>query len=85
MVQIAVAAIAALGGWLGKSAVAKRTAQAELTLRIQEVYSDFVTHTKEQMAELHKEIDELKESLVANKKAYSALKREFTLYKKKHP
>lgn len=92
--------IAILLGWFGKGRIAKKQDEADLTSRIQNVYSDFVAHTKEQIEGLTNEIESLQQkqldSEVSWKKKiasvekrwqtkYNTLKTQFEQYKEKHP
>lgn len=92
--------VSAILGWVAKSKVSKRAEEADLTAKIQEVYSEFVQHTKTQIHDLQLEIERLKKlqhdtdvnwrqklNDVDRKwqSKYNALKKSFDNYKKTHP
>lgn len=90
--------IAVIIGWIGKSRISKRTENADLTQKIQEIYKDMIAHTEQRIEENNEEIERLKKTLAEKEvfwqeelekaeqkwaRKYDLLKRENTNLKKR--
>lgn len=55
--------IAVFVGWFGKSRISKRSENADLTQKIQEIYKDMIAHTEQRIEENNTELERLKKTL----------------------